>query len=124
MTKYQILKNKIKRISPKKIIRVILLTIPAADFASHYWGFGFRQIYQIIKADFKCQICEKSIFDLPDFPETGLDEYRLPWWQSCVCDDCYDSEYVRFCHKCEECYNDPYDEYDCCENCREEADKE
>jgi hypothetical protein len=121
MTKYQILRNKIRRISIKKIIRAIFLSIPAAIYANHYWGFGFRQIFQIIKADFKCQICEKSIYDLPDFPETGLcGQYPLPWHQSCVCDDCYDSNYAHVCPICEEMFNDPYDEHEDCKECREE----
>jgi len=53
-----------------------------------------KDIDIIIEHECKCDDCNKSIFDLDDFPEIGIEiDYLL-------CEDCYNYRYQEYCPIC------------------------
>ena len=58
-----------------------------------------EEINKVELADFQCESCGASVFDLDDFPETeNIDDWN------CLCEDCYDNEYRALCDICEDSY--------------------
>ena len=63
------------------------------------------EIKKVIAADYCCEDCGKSVFDLDDFPKTGSNIED----SNCICEDCYNERYREICDCCEESY-EPRDE--------------
>jgi len=53
----------------------------------------------IVKNECKCYSCDKSIFEMYDFPELMIKEGELR------CEECYDEDYRPICLICEESYD-------------------
>lgn len=57
-----------------------------------------EEVQLLIKHDCECDDCNKSIFDLDDFPDMDVDKDEV------LCEDCYKEEYRDYCPICEEDY--------------------
>jgi len=66
------------------------------NYSSSPHEFTDEEIETIIKVDCKCESCDKSIFELHDFPKVINGEV--------LCEDCYEDEYIDRCLLCEESY--------------------
>ncbi len=64
-----------------------------------------EDIKKIIVANYCCEDCGISVFELSDFPETGSNIEG----SNCICEDCYDKRYREICDCCEGSY-EPRDE--------------
>jgi len=58
-----------------------------------------NEIEKVVLADYQCEDCGESVFDLSDFPETQNIENS-----NCICENCYDERYLEICDCCEESY--------------------
>ena len=58
-----------------------------------------KEVKFIIDNDCKCYSCDKSIFEMNDFPELLIEDEEI------LCEDCYDYEYRKTCPICENSYD-------------------
>ncbi len=61
------------------------------------YKYSWKQLKLIVQDNYKCQYCDKSIWELTDFPVVVLDDRIL-------CEECYDENYYEVCDLCEEKY--------------------
>lgn len=58
-----------------------------------------KEIDFIIKNECKCYMCDKSIFDMDDFPELLKEDNEVR------CEECYGDDYRTICPICEDSYD-------------------
>ena len=67
------------------------------------WVFASRKLNEdevrfVSEANFECQNCGKSVFEMYDFPVTNSNGYK------CLCEDCFNDLFTEICQFCGEGY--------------------
>ena len=85
-----------------------LQAMPIKEFIKQHYKTGFctspinvddKEVKFIIDNDCKCYSCNKSIFEMNDFPELLIEDEEI------LCEDCYDEQYRKVCPICENSYD-------------------
>ncbi len=70
-----------------------------SGFNSSPLQLGEKEIDFIIESECKCYMCDKSIFDMDDFPELLKEDNEVR------CEECYGDDYRAICPICEDSYD-------------------
>lgn len=69
------------------------------NFSSSPIEVDIDDINLITKNECKCYSCDRTIFEMYDFPELLFEENQI------MCEECYDQEYRKMCPICEDSYD-------------------
>jgi hypothetical protein len=69
------------------------------EFSSSPIEVDDKEVEFIIDNDCKCYSCDKSIFEMNDFPELLIEDEEI------LCEDCYDEQHRKICPICENSYD-------------------